>query len=382
MSQRQHGPENPLCPQCGAVISSVDSAIQSSSSPDRSATCPNNPKDLPSSGTSSYKESNVNFKRFIAFLLISIGSIIVWYLSNAPKFPWFVLVIGLYLVVWEIVYFNELIVRHPEEVHLKAKRWWYMHLSVCLTVNCVIFVIWYFHWNDFGWAFIIMGILCVVCTLHWSYVYRKSDTIWLAPQLLIFTEVNAMNFCLWYFNGRSNTLWFLWLALVWAAVIMVEVTVYGMVKLIFYLKTRSLRNYLTRSRLMEGLNPFYSYSSTSTTTTTATAGTSSGSGSNRDLTVFNSHDFKDTHSRVPSSMVTIATSSRVLSTSPQIHVIHSPSSPVLPTVPFNGPATTTEKKSFSEGEVNLAHSAYVINVEPQHLEVIIHDLHTTPPVFN
>jgi hypothetical protein len=81
MSQHQADAENPFCPQCGAVVSNAEVGFSFQNSTDarlywHSSTCPNHPKNLLSPNNSNAENRGVNFKRFIAFLLISAGSII------------------------------------------------------------------------------------------------------------------------------------------------------------------------------------------------------------------------------------------------------------------------------------------------------------------
>jgi hypothetical protein len=72
---------NPFCPRCGAVVGGLDQDFSFQNATNlriyiHTSTCPNNPKNLISSNNSSSESRGSNFKRFIAFIVISIVAII------------------------------------------------------------------------------------------------------------------------------------------------------------------------------------------------------------------------------------------------------------------------------------------------------------------
>ncbi len=161
---------------------------------------------------------------------------------------------GVYLLIWEVVYFKETadLETEPES---RSKLYFLLHTSVAATFDMVLFLLWYFNSVHHPWLFFVLGLSGVALTIHFTAVYLDLRQILLLPQIMLFVVINGMNVGIWYFNGQSEDMWFMWPLCIWGAVILIESVIFGIVKLFQIIqrkKTESAFSYhSTKSRRNE-----------------------------------------------------------------------------------------------------------------------------------
>jgi len=179
--------------------------------------------------------------QLFALIIISVASILVWNFVGRG-FPWFIYIIGTFCTVWEVQYFFAKICAYPSSknfriIKKKKRDFFYMHLTLFLTINSVIIFTWFFwraeEWRGFPWFIYPLGISAILLGLHFYITYYGWDKVWLVPQIFIFLIVNIVNVCTWYFNmyqyNGDKYPWFLWVLGIWGGLIIVQLTIYTVV---------------------------------------------------------------------------------------------------------------------------------------------------------
>lgn len=164
---------------------------------------------------------------------------------------------GVYLLIWEVVYFKETADLETEPEN-RSKLYFLLHTSVAATFDMVLFLLWYFNTVHHPWLFFVLGLSGIALTIHFTAVYLDLRQILLLPQIMLFVVINGMNVGIWYFNGQSEDMWFMWPLCIWGAVILIESVIFGIVKLFQIIQRKKIENILsyhsTKSRRNESVH--------------------------------------------------------------------------------------------------------------------------------
>jgi hypothetical protein len=238
--------ENPYCDTCGVALH--DRWDYKGQRKDHFPDCPRRyeksivEKPSQNDQEEKLKRNHQNLVRFLGFMALSLFSVVAWGLLEPSKeFPWFLIVMGVYLLIWEIVYFKETADLETEPEN-RSKNYFYLHTSVAATFNMVLFLLWYFNSVHHPWLFFVLGLSGVALTIHFTAVYLDLRQILLLPQIMLFVVINGMNVGIWYFNGQSEDMWFMWPLCIWGAVILIESVIFGIVKLFQIVQRKKAEN--------------------------------------------------------------------------------------------------------------------------------------------
>jgi len=169
-------------------------------------------------------------------------------LGPSKEFPWFLIVMGVYLLVWEIAYFKETADLETEPQN-RSKLFFLLHISVAATFDMVLFLLWYFNSVHHPWLFFVLGLSGIALTIHFTIVHLDLQQILLLPQLMLFVVINGMNVGIWYFNGQSEDMWFMWPLCIWGAVILIESCIFGILKFFQAIQRKKSEYHSLRSRV-------------------------------------------------------------------------------------------------------------------------------------
>jgi hypothetical protein len=239
--------ENPYCDTCGVALH--DRWDYKGQRKDHFPDCPRRyeksviEKPAQNDQEETLKRNHQNLVRFLGFMALSLFSVVTWGLLGPSKeFPWFLIVMGVYLFIWEVVYFKETADSDPES---RSKHYFLLHTSVAATFDMVLFLLWYFNSAHHPWLFFVLGLSGIALTIHFTAVYLDLRQILLLPQIMLFVVINGMNVGIWYFNGQSEDMWFMWPLCIWGAVILIESFVFGIVKLFQAIQRKKMENILS-----------------------------------------------------------------------------------------------------------------------------------------